>query len=259
MSFLGFGRRRKAEDLEQRVSRLQAALTQCKQAAGRWTAFWREVTGAVAVLMLAIGFTLGVYHEPIQQAAIGLFETLGLVKGAATSDAADAAYQNADYATALRLARPLAAEGDARAQSVLGLLYYGGRGLPQDYTEALRWFRAAADQNDVIAQVHLGVMFSEGRGVPQDSAEAARWFHRAADLGDAQAQYNLGILYAKGQAGEGDNVSAHMWFNLAAAHFPASDTGNRIAAINYRDLVAKKMTPDQIADAQERARAWKPK
>jgi TPR repeat protein len=259
MSFLGFGRRPKTEDLEQRVSRLQVALNQCTQAAGRWMTFWREVTGAVAVFMLALGFTLGVYREPIQQAAIGLFETVGLVKGAATSDAAYAAYQNGDYPTALRLARPLAAAGDARAQAMLGLLYYGGRGLPQDYNEALRWFRAAADQNDVNAQVHLGVMFSEGRGVPQDSAEAAKWFHRAADLGDAQAQYNLGLFYAKGQAGEGDNVSAHMWFNLAAAHFPASDTSNRIAAINYRDLVAKKMTPEQIADAQERARAWKPK
>jgi hypothetical protein len=259
MSFLGFGRRQKAEDLEQRVSRLQAALNQCTQAAGRWMAFWREVTGVVAVVMLALGFTLGVYHEPIQKAAVGVFESLGLAKGAANGDAAYAAYENGDYAKALRLVRPLAAEGDVRAQSTLGLLYYGGRGLPQDYNEALRWFRSAAEQDDVTAQIHLGVMFSEGRGVPQDGAEAARWFHRAADLGDAQAQYNLGIFYAKGQAGEPDNVSAHMWFNLAAAHFPASDTSNRIAAINYRDLVAKKMTPDQIAEAQERARGWKPK
>jgi TPR repeat protein len=30
----------------------------------------------------------------------------------------------------LRLARPLAAEGDARAQSMLGLLYYHGQGVP---------------------------------------------------------------------------------------------------------------------------------
>jgi hypothetical protein len=259
MSFLGFGRRRKTEDLEQRVSRLQAALNQCTQTAARWTAFWREVTGAVAVLMLAIGFTLGVYHESIQQAAIGLFQTLGLARGAADGDAAYAAYQKGDYAAALRLARPLAAEGDARAQSTLGLLYYGGRGLPQDYGEALRWFRAAADHDDTTAQLHLGVMFSEGRGVPQDSAEAAKWFHRAADLGDGHAQYNLGLFYAKGEAGEPDYVSAHMWFNLAVAHFPASDTSDRIAATNYRDLVAKKMTPDQIAEAQERARGWKPK
>jgi TPR repeat protein len=259
MSFLGFGRSRKTEDLEQRVSRLQTALNQCTQAAGRWMAFWREVTGAVAILMLALGFTLGVYHESIEQAAVGLFQTLGLARGAADSDAAYAAYQKGDYATALRQARPLAAEGDARAQSTLGLLYYGGRGLPRDYGEASRWFRLAADQGDASAQFYLGVMYSEGRGVPQDSAEAAKWFQRAADLGDAQAQYNLGLFYAKGEAGEPDNISAHMWFNLAAAHFPPSDTSNRIAAINYRDLVAKKMTPDQIAEAQERARRWKPK
>ena len=68
--------------------------------------------------MLALGFTLGVYREPIQQAAIGLAQTLGLAKE--NSDAAYAAYQEGRYATAMRLARPLAAEGDARAQSVLG-------------------------------------------------------------------------------------------------------------------------------------------
>jgi TPR repeat protein len=131
--------------------------------------------------------------------------------------------------------------------------------LPQDYNEALMWFRQAAEQDVAGAQFHLGVMFYEGRGVPQDTAEAEKWFHRAADLGDAQSQYNLGLLYAKGETGEPDNVSAHMWFNLAAARFPPSNTGDRSASVNYRDLVAKKMTPDQIAEAQKRAREWKPR
>jgi uncharacterized protein len=261
MSFLprfGFGRSRETEDLELRVSRLQVALNQCKQTAGRWMAFRREVK-TVAVLMLALGFTLGVYREPIQQAAVDLFQSLGFSGGAANSDAAYAAYQNGSDATALRLARPLAAEGDARAQWILGLLYYGGRGLSQDYNEALMWFRQAAEQDVAGAQFHLGVMFYEGRGVPQDTAEAAKWFHRAADLGDAQSQYNLGLLYAKGETGEPDNVAAHMWFNIAAARFPPSNTGDRSASVNYRDLVAKKMTPDQIAEAQKRAREWKPR
>jgi TPR repeat protein len=209
--------------------------------------------------MLALGFTLGVYREPIQEAVIGFAQTLGFARGAVNADAAYAAYQEGDYATALRLARPLAAGGDARAQSMLGLLYYGGRDVPQDHNEALRWFRRAADQDDAAAQLYLGVMFSEGQGVPQDNAEAATWFRRAADLGDAQAQYNLGLSYAKGETGEPDNVSAHVWFNLAAAHFPASDTGDRSAAIRNRDLVAKKMTPDQIAEAQKLALEWKPK
>ena len=62
MSFLsqfGFGRSRKTEDLERRVSRLQAALSHTSKVAGRWTAFRREVTGAIAVLMLALGFSSG--------------------------------------------------------------------------------------------------------------------------------------------------------------------------------------------------------
>jgi uncharacterized protein len=85
-----------------------------------------------------------------------------------------------------------------------------------------------------------------------------KWFRRAADLGDAEAQYNLGISYAKGEGGEPDNVRAHMWFNLAAAHFPTSDI-SRNAAAKERDLVAAKMTPQQIAETQRLAREWTPK
>ena len=257
MSFL-FGRSQKTEELERRVSRLQAALRQCSESVGRWTSFRREVTGAIAILMLALGFTLGVYREPIQQSVIGLARTLGFAR-TANSDAIYAAYQAGRYPTALRLARPLAAESDARAQSMLGLLYYHGQGVPRDPSEALRWFRAAADQDDPTALFYLGLMFAEGQGVPQDKAEAAKWFHRAADLGEAQAQYSLGLFYAEGVAGVPDNVSAHMWFNLAAAHFPASATGEHDAAVNYRDLVEKRMTREQIAEAQKLAREWKPK
>ena len=258
-SRFGFGRSRETEELERRVSRLQAALRQCSASVGRWTSFRREVTGAIAILMLALGFTLGVYREPIQQSVIGLARTLGFAGGTANSDAVYAAYQQGRYPTALRLARPLAAEGDARAQSMLGLLYYHGQGVPRDLSEALTWFRAAADQDDPTALFYLGLMFAEGQGVPQDKAEAAKWFHRAADLGEARAQYNLGLFYAEGAAGVPDNVSAHLWFNLAAAHFPASATGDRDAAVNFRDLVARKMTRDQIAEAQKLAREWQPK
>jgi TPR repeat protein len=256
-SQFGFGRSRKIEELERRVSRLQAALGQRSEASR--TGFRREVTGAIAVLMLALGFTLGACLEPIQQVVIGPAHALGFAGGAAKSDASYAAYQHGRYATALRLARPLAAEGDPRAQSMLGLLYYRGHGVPQDHNEALKWFRHAADHDDAAAQFYLGVMFSKGQGAPQDDTEAAKWFRRAADLGEAQAQYNLGLFYATGEAGERDNVSAHMWFNLAAANFPAADTDDRSAAVRARDLVAEKMTPDQIAQAQRRAREWTPK
>jgi hypothetical protein len=229
MSFssrFGFGRSREIEELKWRVSRLQAALSQCSEVAR--TGFRREVTWGIAVGMLALGFILGVYREPVQHAV-------------------------------LRLARPLADEGDARAQSLLGLLYYRGQGVEQDFAAAATWFRKAADQDDAPAQFHLGVMFSKGEGVPQDKAQAMKWFHSAADLGDAQAQYNLGLSYTNGDGDEPDNVRAHMWFNLAAAHFPPSDTSDRNTAAKQRDLVAAKMTPQQIAEALRLAREWQPK
>jgi len=101
-------------------------------------------------------------------------------------------------------------------------------------------------------------MYGEGRGVPQDYAEAARWYRRAAEQGDAQAQYNLGLAYARGEGVTQNAVEAHMWFNLAAARFPANDTRNRTAAVKNRDTVAGEMSSDQLAEAQKRAREWKP-
>jgi TPR repeat protein len=72
-----------------------------------------------------------------------------------------------------------------------------------------------------------------------------------ADQGDSNAQNNLGVLYYIGQGVPQDYVRAHMWFNLAAAG------GDKAAAIR-RDIVAAKMTPAQIAEAEKLAREWKP-
>jgi TPR repeat protein len=55
-----------------------------------------------------------------------------------------AAYQRGDYETALKLWRPLAAQGNAFAQSNLGSLYAGGEGVPQDYVQAYVWASLAA-------------------------------------------------------------------------------------------------------------------
>jgi TPR repeat protein len=256
MSFLPrlrFGRAREAEALEHRVSTLQTALKKCAEVAGRWSQFRRGVTAGIAVLMLALGFALGVNREPIKQFAIGLAQATGLASPGAVD--AYTAYQRGDYAAVLRLAGPLAAQGDARAESMLGLIYYRGHGVPEDHKEAAKWFRRAGDQGDAAAQFFLGLMFSEGTGVPQDYAEAAKWYLLAADQGDPQAQYNLGLSYAKGEAGPPDVVSAYMWLNLATAHFAAADT-RLSTAIASRDLVARQMTRDQIAEAQKRAREW---
>ena len=170
-----------------------------------------------------------------------------------------AAAQKGDYATAMRLWRPLAEQGDASAQLNLGIMFDQGQGVTQDYAAAAAWFRMAAEQGEAKAQFNLGVMYSNGQGVPQDYAAAVSWWRKAADQGAADAQFNLGLMYAKGQGVPQDYVQAHMWTNLAASRLAASEKEKRDDAVKNRDVVAAKMTPAQIAEAQKLAREWKPK
>jgi uncharacterized protein len=153
--------------------------------------------------------------------------------------------------------RPLAEEGHANAQGNLGVMYANGQGVPQDYAQALIWTRKAANQGDAVAQNNLGVMYRDGQGVPQDYAQALIWLRKAADQGDAVAQNNLGGIYYEGQGILQDFVRAHMWFNLAASR--AEDAETREQATKNREILAAKMTPVQIAEAQRMAREWKPK
>ncbi len=103
-----------------------------------------------------------------------------------------------------------------------------------------------------FSQYSLGVMYANGQGVPQDYAEAVRWYRKAADWGVPSAQNNLGAMYANGRGVTQDSVEAHMWFNLAGEQGNKTDTNNR-------DIVAKRMTPTQIAEAQRRAAIWRPR
>jgi len=121
-----------------------------------------------------------------------------------------------------------------------------------DYDMALAEFRPLGDQGDAVAQYNLGVMYDNGQGVPQDYQEAEKWYRRAADQGVAQAQSNLAMMYYSGQGVPQDYVLAHMWANLAASH------GNE-GPVEIRNIIATKMTPAQIAEAQRLAREWKPK
>ena len=151
--------------------------------------------------------------------------------------------------------RARAEAGVAEDQYLLGVMYRNGRGVPENDAEAVRWYRLAADQGYASAQVHLGFMYRNGDGVPEDDAEAVRWYRLAADQGYARAQGNLGFMYRNGDGVPEDYVQAHMWFNLAAAH---SSGGGRDRLEENRDIVAAKMTAEQIAEAQRRAREWTP-
>jgi TPR repeat protein len=193
------------------------------------------------------------------------------------------AYYKDDYATALREWRPLAEQGNAHAQFGLGLMYRLGQGVPQDDKEAVNWFRKSAEQGNALAQdnlgymyrlslgvpqddkeavnwwrksaeqgnalaqFNLGLMYRQGLGVPQDDKEAVNWYRKSAEQGNAEAQYFLGGMYNEGQGVPQEDVYAHMWFNIAGSNGYAH-------AVERRDTIAKRMTKEQLAEAQKLAR-----
>jgi uncharacterized protein len=183
--------------------------------------------------------------------ALLMLAAIGRVAAGPFEDA-NTALQREDYATAYRLFRSLADSGNVFAQGIIGVMYAKGEGVPQSDAEAVKWYRLAADQGNAAAQLALASMYAKGRGIPQSDADAAKWYRRAADQGESWAQTNLGVMYARGQGVPRDYVSAYMWFDLSAAQ------GDQTAVSN-RDAAARRMTPEQIGEAQKLAREWKPK
>ena len=196
-----------------------------------------------------------------------------------------------DYETAVQWFRRAAEQGHAMAQNNLGTMYAKGEGVPQDYKAAAQWYRRVDErgsgielslgvmydavmgvlQDDEEAQwfghvaeqrgrPNVGAMYVVGRGVLQDDKLAVQWYRHAAEQGDVNAQKNLGAMYAKGQGVPKDYVRAHMWVNIAASsnHKYAAEFRDSVSdyknAVGFRNSVEKKMTPSQIAEAQELAR-----
>jgi uncharacterized protein len=117
----------------------------------------------------------------------------------------------------------------------------------RDYVTALTLFFPLADQGHAAAQFSLGVMHENGIGVIKDFKKSVDWYRMSAEQGYVQAQFNLALMYEGGKWVKQDYVLAHMWYNLAA------NSGDKSGA-NNRDIVASKMTPTQIAEAQKMAK-----
>jgi len=155
-----------------------------------------------------------------------------------------------DYKEASKWWRKAAEQGDADAQTLLGLRYALGQGVLKDDKEAVKWYLTKAEQGDADAQTLLGLMYANGgMGMAQDYKESVKWYRKAAEQGHALAQNNLGVMYDHGQGVLKDTVNAYAWCNVASAN--GAKNGS-----NSREMVAKEMTPEQIAEAQELSKVW---
>jgi len=123
------------------------------------------------------------------------------------------AWQQADYAKAVSIWRPLAEAGDADAAFNLGQAYRLGRGVPLNLGTAQTWLQRAAEKDHLDAQTTLGLLLF-GNG---NQAEGARWLKQAAEKGDARAMLIFGTALFNGDGVTQDQVLGYAYVSRAAA------------------------------------------
>ena len=99
---------------------------------------------------------------------------------------------------------------------------------------------AKADFDDALA------IFAQG-----DYQTAFEEFKVLAEKGDLDSQLVLATMYVTDLDVPQDPVLAYMWLDIAAAQ--GSDLARRALP-----KFAKNLTPEQLAEAQRKARAWQP-
>jgi TPR repeat protein len=97
------------------------------------------------------------------------------------------AFNMGDYATALKVWRPLAEKDEPRSQAGIGFMYHRGMGVRADDHEAAAWLLRAAERGQAEGQLMLGILFYYGQGVPQSLVQAYAWCELAQINGNGDA------------------------------------------------------------------------
>lgn len=94
--------------------------------------------------------------------------------------------------------KPLAVEGDFRAQYYMGYLTLNGLGTLKNEKKAIEYFNQAAEQDSDMAQAMLGYLYAEGIGVKKNKKKSLDFYEKAAQKGNSDALLNLGVMYYTG-------------------------------------------------------------
>ncbi len=92
-----------------------------------------------------------------------------------------AAYNRGDYVPAVQLFRPLAAKGNAKAQSLLGTMYRRGQGVARNSAHAFVWLSRAVARGDRRAKAELREV---SQSMTPDELARAREMMQACEASD---------------------------------------------------------------------------
>lgn len=153
---------------------------------------------------------------------------------------------------------PADAAGDARGRAALdrlgcqyhdvscstgAMVFRNHRHAGRNRAITVARYEQACERGTAEACNELGFMYEAGRYVRQDPSQAAALYRQACEGGSATGCSNYGVMYANGEGVAQDDVRAHAWFNLAATNGDAT-------GLEFRDLIATRMTESQIASAR---------
>ena len=113
-----------------------------------------------------------------------------------------------------------------------------------EHEEELR-IHEAAEQGNVKEQYGLGIIYHSR----QDYSKALRWWCKAAEQGYTEALISIGSMYKEGRGVVQDYVQAHICFYIASA------LGDQPIKKIW-EAFKKKMTDQQIAEAEREANKW---
>jgi len=138
--------------------------------------------------------------------------------------------------------------GDAEGMYEFGSLCRGDS-VKKNLSLAVNLITDSAEHGYAKAQSTIGKMYLDGTEVIQDYEMAVHWLTKAAAQNEETALYSLGYMAEYGNCVPVDFIEAHKWYNLACAQ-GLTDAQER------RDELARRMSPTDIAAAQNRAREW---
>jgi uncharacterized protein len=123
------------------------------------------------------------------------------------------------------------------------------------YTAAYTRFRELADFGSAGAQTMIGHLYWTGKGVEQAPGKAFLWFHRAAQRGYAPAQLATGRAYALGKGIKQSNIDAALWLSLVEAR---GAPNMRAEARKELAIVTMGFTADDISKLNDLKQHWRP-
>ena len=148
---------------------------------------------------------------------------------------------------AMKTLKPLADQGNAKAQYWLADIYENGLGVKKDLPAAIGLLIKSATQGFEPAERRLGSLYLQGDQTFQDFAKAQTWLRQAAATGDSQAEQQLGQIYAMGLGVSRNLPEAYGWYENAAIH------GDGLAQ-HLRDTLVPQMSPADQAQGEQAAK-----